>query len=157
MPMKLAISKQPLASPSERPQAAVVVFDGHCNLCTAQIERIARWDTRGALAFLSLHDPEVYARYPELSHDELMQNMVVVDPQGGRHAGADALRQLSRRIPRLWWLVPILHLPGSLPLWQWLYSQVARRRYRFNRQSCDGGTCQLHAPATKPAAVEKRA
>ncbi len=96
------------------------------------------------LAFLSLHDAEVYQRYPDLKHDDLMQNMVVVDPQGRRHVGAAAVRQLSRRIPRLWPLVPLLHLPGSLPLWQWAYTQVAKRRYRFNRQECDGGTCHLH-------------
>jgi hypothetical protein len=31
-----------------------------------------------------------------------------------------------------------------MPLWQWLYRQVADRRYRFNRDDCDGGTCHLH-------------
>jgi predicted DCC family thiol-disulfide oxidoreductase YuxK len=121
-----------------------VIYDGHCRICTAQIERIARWDTRGELAFLSLHDEEVYRRYPDLKHDDLMQQMVVVDPSGRRHWGAAALRQLSRRIPRLWWLVPLLHLPGTLPLWQWGYNQIARNRYRFNRHQCDDGTCSLH-------------
>jgi predicted DCC family thiol-disulfide oxidoreductase YuxK len=121
-----------------------VIYDGHCNMCTSQIERLARWDSRGSLAFLSLHDPEVYERYPDLTHDGLMQNMVVVDRRGRRHVGAAALRQLAREIPRLWWLAPPLYLPGSLPLWQWLYSQVAKRRYRFNRHTCDGGTCELH-------------
>ena len=97
-----------------------------------------------ALAFLSLHDPEVYERYPELTHDQLMRNMVVVDRAGRRHVGAAGLRQLARVIPRLWWLVPILYLPGTLPLWQWLYSQVASRRYRLGRVACDEGTCHLH-------------
>ncbi len=121
-----------------------MIFDGQCNLCTSQIERLARWDSRAALAFLSLHDPQVYERYPDLTHDQLMQNMVVVDRAGRRHAGAASLRQLAREIPRLWWLAPVLYLPGSLPLWQWLYRQVAKRRYRFNREQCDAGTCHLH-------------
>ena len=142
--MKTDLATTPLPRPAERPQAAVVIYDGHCNICTAQIQRLARWDSRGALAFLSLHDPEVYERYPDLKHEDLMKNMVVVDEQGHRHVGAAGVRQLSRRIARLWPLVPLLHLPGSLPVWQWLYSQVARHRYRFNRQHCDGGTCHLH-------------
>ena len=133
-----------LPSPAQRPSAEVVIFDGNCQLCTAQVSRLARWDTRGRLAFLSLHDPEVGRRYPHLTHEVLMRDMVVVDRHGRFHHGAAALRELARRIPRLWPLVPWLYLPGTLPLWQWLYRQVADRRYRFNRDDCDAGTCHLH-------------
>src|SRR5262245_11680420 len=116
-----------LPTPADRPAADVVIYDGHCRICTAQVRRLARWDGGGRLAFLSLHDPQVAARYPDLSFDELMRNMVVVDLQGGRHVGAAAVRYLSRRLPRLWLLAPLLHIPGSLPLWQWCYRQVADR------------------------------
>ncbi|HEX4143225.1 MAG TPA: DUF393 domain-containing protein [Pirellulales bacterium] len=133
-----------LPSPAQRPLAEVVIFDGNCQLCTAQVSRLARWDTRGRLAFLSLHDLEVSRRYPQLSHETLMREMVVVDRRGQYHHAAAAVRQIARRIPRLWPLVPFLYLPGTMPLWQWLYRQVADRRYRFNRAECDGGTCHLH-------------
>ena len=133
-----------LPRPEDRPDAEVVIYDGQCQMCSGQIRRIARWDTRGRLAFLSLWDPEVARRYPDLTHDQLMNEMWLIDRAGRRHGGAAALRVLTRRIPRLWWLTPVLHLPGSLPLWQWFYRQVAKRRYRFNQHSCDGGTCHLH-------------
>jgi predicted DCC family thiol-disulfide oxidoreductase YuxK len=133
-----------LPTPAQRPLAEVVIFDGNCQLCTAQVLRLAKWDTRGRLAFFSLHDPEVGRRYPQLTHEALMRDMVVVDRRGRFHHGAAAVRQLARRIPRLWPLVPWLYLPGTMPLWQWLYRQVADRRYRFNRDDCDGGTCHLH-------------
>jgi predicted DCC family thiol-disulfide oxidoreductase YuxK len=133
-----------LPRPEERPRAAVVIFDGHCVICTGQIERLAAWDKAGRLAFLSLHDPIVAERYPDLNHDDLMKNMYVVDQQGRRYRGASAIRYLSRTLPRLWWLAPVLHIPGTLPLWQWLYQQVAKRRYRFGRiESCENGTCQI--------------
>ena len=33
----------------------------------------------------------------------------------------------------------------TLPLWRWLYRQVAKRRYKFGKTAeCDGGTCHLH-------------
>lgn len=74
-----------------------------------------------------------------------MKELYVVDHQGSRHAGASAIRYLSRRLPTLWWLAPLLHLPGTLPVWNWLYQQVAKRRYRFGRiETCEGGTCHLH-------------
>jgi predicted DCC family thiol-disulfide oxidoreductase YuxK len=136
----------PLPSPAERPEAEVVIYDGHCRICTGQIRRLASWDRSGRLAYLSLHDPLVAQRYPDLTHDALMRDMYVIDRQGRRHRGAEALRFITRRLPRLWWVAPILHLPGTLSLWQWLYRQVANRRYRFGRvESCDDGSCDLHS------------
>jgi predicted DCC family thiol-disulfide oxidoreductase YuxK len=134
-----------LPTPTDRPGADVVIYDGHCRLCTAQVKRLARWDGGGRLAFLSLHDAEVARRYPDLAHDALMQDMYVVDRAGRRHRGAAALRYLSRRLPALWWLAPLLHVPGSLPVWQWLYRQLANRRYRFGKaEGCDDGSCAVH-------------
>jgi predicted DCC family thiol-disulfide oxidoreductase YuxK len=134
-----------LPTPAERPGADVVIFDGHCRICRRQIERLARWDRGARLAFLSLHDPETARRFPDLSHDDLMRYMVVVDGQGSRHWGAEAVRYLSRRLPRLCWLAPLLHVPGTLPLWHGLYRLVADLRYRFGRQAdCADGSCSLH-------------
>jgi predicted DCC family thiol-disulfide oxidoreductase YuxK len=136
---------QPLPSPADRPKAEVVIYDGHCRICTGQIRRLARWDVNGSLAYLSLHDPLVAQRYPDLTHEALMRDMYLIDHRGRRHRGAEAVKYMTRRLPRLWWLAPLLHLPGTLPLWQWLYRQVANRRYRFGRvESCDDGTCKLH-------------
>jgi predicted DCC family thiol-disulfide oxidoreductase YuxK len=138
-------AEKPLPTPAERPDADVVIFDGHCRMCTAQVRKLVWWDCQHRLAYLSLHDPEVARRYPDLTHDALMKEIYIVDGRGTRHRGAGAIRYLSRRLRRLWWLAPLLHIPGSLPLWQWLYRQVAKRRYRFGRtDDCDNGSCQLH-------------
>lgn len=134
-----------LPTPADRPQADILIYDGHCRICKAQIARLARWDSRGTLAYLSLHDAEVARRFPDLSYETLMQEMVLVDQQGGRHHGIEAVRYLSRKLPRLWALVPVLHLPGSLPLWRWCYRLVAKWRYRLGGiDSCDDGSCSLH-------------
>ncbi len=134
-----------LPNPGERPGADVVIFDGHCRLCRAQIERLERYFAAGRLAYLSLHDPDVASRYPDLTYDALMREMYVVDVHGSRHAGAGAVRYLSRRLPRLWWVTPLLYVPGSMPLWSWLYRQVADNRYLFGRlDTCDDGSCSLH-------------
>ncbi len=133
-----------LPTPDERPGADIVIYDGQCRICTAQIKKLTWWDCQGKLSYLSLHDPEVQRRFPDLTHEQLMQEMVIVDRHGRRHPGAEAIRYLSRRLRRLWWLAPILHVPFSLPLWRWLYRQVAKRRYKFGKMECDGGTCSLH-------------
>lgn len=139
-----------LPSPRNHPQADVVIYDGQCAMCRAQVRRIARWDSGRRLAFLSLHDPAVAARYPDLTHDRLMREMVVVDRQGGRRGGADAVRYLSRRLPRLWPLAPLLHIPGSLPVWRWMYRLVARYRYLLGGKSaCEDASCTVHAGSGK--------
>ena len=134
-----------LPSPADRPDADVVIFDGACNFCRGQVGRLARWDRAGRLAFVSLHDPIVAQRYPDLTHDQMMRQMYLVDRAGNRHGGAAAFRYLTRKMPRLWLLVPLLHIPFTLPLWQWCYGQVAMRRYKIaGKQACDGDACEVH-------------
>jgi predicted DCC family thiol-disulfide oxidoreductase YuxK len=134
-----------LPAPTDYPHADVVIFDGHCRFCRAQVARLNAWDGRRRLAFVSLHDPLVAEKYPDLSHEQLMREMVIVDRFGQRHAGAGAVRYLSRRLPRMWPLAPLLHIPLSLPIWRWLYQQVAMRRYRWGRiDDCESGSCAVH-------------
>jgi predicted DCC family thiol-disulfide oxidoreductase YuxK len=136
-----------LPSPTEYPDADVVIFDGHCQFCTGQVKNLARWDgPRRRLAFLSLHDPLVASRYPDLTYDQLIHEMYVVDRRGNRYAGADAFRYLTIRLPRLYPLAPLMHIPFSMPLWRWGYRQVARRRYLLGKTSdvCADDACKAH-------------
>jgi predicted DCC family thiol-disulfide oxidoreductase YuxK len=123
----------------------LVIYDGHCNFCCRQIDHLRRLDGRNRLRFISLHDPEVATNYPDLSFEQLMEQMWLIPAEGGRCGGADALRYLSRRLPVLWPLAPLMHLPGAMPLWRYLYKQIAKRRYRIAGRNCEeGGTCSLH-------------
>ena len=135
-----------LPTPGERPAADVVIYDGDCRFCTGQVERINRFDRGGRLAFISLHDPLVAERYPDLSHEQLMEEMVVVDREGNRYGGAAAFRYLTRRLPLLWPLAPLMHLPFSLPLWQWGYRKIAKHRYLLmgKNDRCDDDSCAVH-------------
>lgn len=134
-----------LPSPGERPEADVVIYDGQCQFCRKQVARLQRFDGRNRLAYLSLYDSEVSRRWPDLTHDALMAEMYVIDRTGQRHHGAGAIRYLSRRLPKLWWAAPLLHIPFSLPLWQAGYRWVAGMRYRWGKvEDCDDGSCQVH-------------
>ena len=137
-----------LPSPAELPDAPVVIYDGHCKFCRGGVERIAWWDGGSRLAYLSLHDPEVARRYPDLTHEMLMEKMYIVDQAGNRYAGADAIRYLTRRLPALWIAAPLLHIPFSYPIWEWLYGLVASSRYaimgKTTDDQCDDGACKVH-------------
>ncbi len=134
-----------LPTPAEIPDAEVVIYDGECRFCTGQVRRLHRLDGRDRLAFVSLHDPLVEERYGDLTHDQLMTELYLVDRNGNRHGGAAAFRVISRRLPLLWPLVPLMHIPGSLPIWKWMYQQIAKRRYRWGKTSaCDDEQCEIH-------------
>ena len=120
-----------LPDPDTRGDTDVVIFDGECRFCRGGVERLRQLDLGGKrLSYLSLHDPRVAERYPDLSYDDLMSQMYVVNQAGTRQGGADAVKYLSRRLPLLWPVMPILHVPGTARLWRWLYAQVAKRRIR---------------------------
>lgn len=134
-----------LPDPDTLGNTDVVIFDGECRFCRGGVERLQQLDVGGSrLSYLSLHDPRVHVRYPDLSFDDLMSQMYVVDQSGVRHGGADAVRYLSRRLPLLWPVMPILHLPGTARLWRWLYTQVAKRRYKIAGKHCENGACSIH-------------
>jgi predicted DCC family thiol-disulfide oxidoreductase YuxK len=133
-----------LPSPADNPGGDVVVYDGDCAICRAQVSKLPKLDGRNRLAYLSLHDAEVHRRWPDASHDRLMKEMLIVDRHGGRHWGPEAVRYLTRRLPRLWLAAPLAYFPGSMVLWRPLYRWVAHNRYRLSGKSCDDGACQLH-------------
>jgi predicted DCC family thiol-disulfide oxidoreductase YuxK len=140
-----AVSAPALPDPDEHPSTEVVVWDGHCVFCRKQVTRLRELDWQNRLSFLSLHDPRVAVRYPQLSYDQLMAEMWVMARSGEQFGGADSLRYLSRVMPTLWPIAPFLHLPFCMPIWRSLYQWVARRRYRIAGKDCEGGTCQIHA------------
>jgi predicted DCC family thiol-disulfide oxidoreductase YuxK len=129
------------------PQRDTVLYDGHCRFCRGQIAILRRFDLAGSLCFTSLHDASVAEDFPEIGRDELLERMHVVDPLGRARGGAEAVRYLSRRLPLLWPLAVLLHIPGTLPLWNRLYAFIARHRLRIagtiGDGGCDEGTCRL--------------
>ena len=134
-----------LPSPSEHPDSDVVIYDGQCVFCRSQVERLNRWDGKNRLSFLSLHDDQARHLCPDLSHDQLMEQMYIVTRSGHRYGGAAAARYLTRRLPRLWLAAPVMHIPFTLPIWQWMYMKVAERRYRLSgKDDCESGTCEIH-------------
>jgi predicted DCC family thiol-disulfide oxidoreductase YuxK len=121
-----------------------VLYDGECKFCTRSVAMLRRLDVTGRLQFMSLHDPQVAALYPSLTFDMLMREMWVVSAGGEKYGGADAIRYLSRHMPLLLPLAPLLHLPFTRRIQRAAYRAIANRRYAISGGDCGGGTCSLH-------------
>lgn len=150
--MKINSEMRPLPCPADRPHADVVLYDGHCRICRSQVEKLPWWDNHNRLAYLSLHDPEVARRWPEMApgrplHQRLQREMCVVENHGAvqaeiLHWGPAAIRYLTGRLRRLWWAAPLLYFPGSMLLWSPLYRLLARNRFWLSgTTTCEDGAC----------------
>lgn len=125
-----------------KPVRDTVLYDGACGFCRKRVANLRWADVSQRLAYTSLHDESVARDFPEVPRARLHEEMVVIDTHGQVRGGATALRYLSRKLPLLWPLAPILHIPGSLPFWNWAYRLVARNRMRLSG-TCEEGTCRL--------------
>jgi predicted DCC family thiol-disulfide oxidoreductase YuxK len=121
-----------------------VLFDGSCTLCRASANRVRRFDSRGRIELLDLHDPSATQRFPQINREEAMKWMQVIDPQGRVSSGADAWARIGELLPGWNLLAWILLVPGIRWLAAKVYALMARNRYRWNRASCEDGCCSLH-------------
>lgn len=127
---------------AHHPERDTVLYDGECRFCRRQIALLRRLDLTGRLRFTSLHEASVARDFPEISRADLMEQMYVVDCTGIARGGAEAVRYLSRRLLPLWPLAVLLHIPGTLPLWNRLYAGIAARRYGLAGR-CTDDTCRI--------------
>jgi len=126
-----------------------VIYDGQCVFCRNSINLLDHWVGKDQLSYISLHHQWVAENVPDLTHEQMMEQVWLVSrPEGSKHGGAEMVRYLSTRSWKLWLAAPLMYIPGSMPLWQWLYQQVAKRRYKIaneNGEPCDeDGTCKVH-------------
>jgi len=122
----------------------VVLYDGRCRICTAGADRIRRLDTLGRFEILSLHEPEVAARFPEIRKEDVLAEMHVVKPDGSIAKGHAAVREVLHELPRWKWLSLAWLIPSFPFFADRGYKWVARNRYRWNKQTCEGDVCRLH-------------
>ncbi|MEM9943837.1 MAG: DUF393 domain-containing protein [Planctomycetota bacterium] len=147
-----------LPNPIQFPDSDVVIYDGDCKFCQAQVKRLYWFDQKNRLSFVSLHSDFVREQFPDLTYEQLMSQMYIIPASDSgysdkRYGGAAAIRYLSRRLPKLWLAFIPMHIPFSLPIWQWMYNRIAERRYRIagKSESCDpDGSCDLHFSKLKP-------
>ncbi|MFZ0821169.1 MAG: DUF393 domain-containing protein [Candidatus Acidiferrales bacterium] len=121
-----------------------VLYDGSCALCRASVARLRRMDRGGRVALLDLHDPQASVRFPQVNREEAMRLMQAVDSAGRVYSGVDAWARIGLSLPGWKLLAWVLLVPGIHFVAGAFYSWVARNRYRWNKDICADGSCELH-------------
>lgn len=112
-------------------QALEVYYDDRCGLCSELRQKLQRWDYRHRLHWISLWDPQASAAL-HISQDQLATRLYVRKTGDGKVAGGVwALVEVSRLLPILWPLIPLLTFSGYLGFGSFLYDWIAARRYRL--------------------------
>lgn len=159
LPDERPITQGSLGLPRQ-PARLVVLYDGHCKLCTRSARKLVALARPGAVEAVNFQEPGVLDRFPGLTHEACMQAMYVVAPDGRRFRGFEAaIRALATR-PLLGLIVKGYYLPGIRQICDRLYAWVAANRYRLFGKTeaaaeCTEGTCSLHFPAA-PRAPRKK-
>jgi len=128
----------PARSPDSNPGPdGLMVFDGLCNFCSAQVQLILRIDRTGAIRFTSIQSP--YGRHlaERFGLDPDDPSTFLFFDRGRPLEMSDAVLATARRLPRPWrWLAVLGILPR--PVRDAAYRLVARNRYRLlgRRDAC---------------------
>jgi predicted DCC family thiol-disulfide oxidoreductase YuxK len=125
-----------------------VLYDGSCSLCRASVVRLRRFDTRGRIQLMDLHDPEANTRFPQVDRKVAMRWMQAIDARGRVWSGAEAWAHIGLLLPGWKLIAWILLVPGIRSIAARIYDWIARNRYRWNSSICSDGTCSLHLPPT---------
>jgi predicted DCC family thiol-disulfide oxidoreductase YuxK len=123
-----------------------VFYDGACGLCRPTVAVLRRLDLRRRVEFLDVHRDwaEIHRRFPRMSLEQCMTEMIGIDRGGRVFAGFDTYRALAHLLPLGWIFVPVLYLPPVAALGRRVYRAVADRRHTT--------TCALPLrPAMSPA------
>ena len=122
----------------------VVVYDGDCSFCRTQIERMREKDKSGCFEFVPRQTPGLDDRFPQLKEGDFDTGMRLIQPDGRVHVGADAVYEISRRLP-LWRRVAWLYrVPGIHALARRAYAWIAAHRRSLGR-TCDDGACRANS------------
>lgn len=121
----------------------VILFDGHCRLCSAAARKLERLLGGRGTELRSFRDEGALSSFPEVSYERCEKAMQLVQADGRVVEGAEAIVQAMGR--RVWGrLLYVYYVPGLRQLVDLLYGVVARYRFRIAGRACPDGACAVH-------------
>ena len=133
-----------------------LLYDGDCVFCQRQSRTLERLAAPGSVERLDFHAPGVLERFPGVTYERCMRELVLVAPDGRAFGGMEGVARALATRPILGAAARLYYLPGLRQLLDTAYRVIARYRYllmgrRVAAGECEGGSCALHVPPA-PAA-----
>jgi predicted DCC family thiol-disulfide oxidoreductase YuxK len=128
----------------------VIVYDGDCAFCCQAVNAIRARDRRHQFVYLPRQTPGIEQQYPELMTGDFDAGMRLFEPGGKMHIGADAICEITLRLPFFRWFSWLYRLPVLRYGIRRSYSWIAVNRFKLSRHC--GAECKL--PRTEQASSE---
>ncbi|MCA9984264.1 MAG: thiol-disulfide oxidoreductase DCC family protein [Anaerolineales bacterium] len=120
----------------------ILLFDGVCNLCQGSVQFIIKRDKAALFRFASLQSEFGRAAIARHGRDPDRLDSFILLENDRLFDRSTAALKVARQLPFPWWLATA-GLVVPRPLRDWVYDQIAKRRYRwFGRQD----ECWLPTP-----------
>lgn len=117
------------AEAAERPKP-LLIFDGDCGFCR---KWITRWQSMTGDRIDYAPYQEVAEEYPQISPQEFVTAVQLVDTDGQIYGGAEAVFRALAQVPgKDWGLWFYRHVPGFAPVSRAVYRFVAGNRYALS-------------------------
>jgi len=123
-----------------------VLYDGQCEICQASVSWLKTLDHQNKTICLPISEETLSEVDPRLRIEDCLRQLHVVTPEGGIHAGWEAVTCLAR----------LFRSTGFIGIWgerfpvrqagQLFYGFVAANRYSLSK--CRGGSCRVAKPET---------
>ena len=109
-----------------------ILYDGECPICQGKKAFLEKRDRKRRLRFIDIRAPDFQPAETGRTFIELETRIHAVMPDGRLVAGMDAIRAAWRAIG-LGWLVAPTGWPLLRPVFDALYTGVARNRKKISR------------------------
>lgn len=80
-------------------QFGVLIYDSECGLCVRFKKAVDLIDLKKQVSFMSIHDPEVYLKYPQLDKEACDEQVHLIKDTGEIIVGADVIEYLIQKLP----------------------------------------------------------
>jgi predicted DCC family thiol-disulfide oxidoreductase YuxK len=133
---KFILRKKVGKTPSFQAFKVVVFYDGWCPFCIKSVHRLKRMDYFGLIKYVSFRKEGVIKKY-NLDLEKLEKRMHSKKLNGSVKEGIFAFIQISKRLPPLWPMVPVLYLGQLMGVGQKVYDYIASNRSIVPSGKCD--------------------
>lgn len=130
----------------------LVFYDGACPVCSAETQRLRRWDRAQRLALIDITARDFDAAAWPVSVATMNALLHIRLPDGTWQKGMSAVRHLYRTLGR-GWMITFTGWPLLADLFDRAYAWFARHRLPISThlglRRCASGTCTKYSPVTR--------
>jgi len=120
----------------ESKQKPTIIYDGQCQFCLGQIDKIRRLDSTESYYYLSRQSPNLLDQFPLLASEDFNTGLRLVNIDGHVSVGADAVYEIYKTLMPYKYIAWIYTLPIIKQFCKGVYYLIAKIRNRLKKK-CD--------------------